>query len=110
MPPPARSRCTSRTSPWKGCRSRAGPRGSKAGAPWKAGVRAPGGTRDDSFAVMELIDHAFSTAGDYERFFFLGDKRYHHIIDTKTGQPAARSRSVTIYAKNTFSPYAPGAA
>jgi thiamine biosynthesis lipoprotein len=76
--------------------------GSKSGAAWKAGVRDPRGGRDDYFAVMELIDHSFSTAGDYERFFFLDGKRYHHIIDTKTGQPANRSRSVTLYAKNAF--------
>ena len=72
--------------------------GSKGGQPWTAGVRDPRGGRSDVFATLKLVDHAFSTAGDYERFFFLNGKRYHHIIDPKTGYPATRSRSVTIYA------------
>jgi FAD:protein FMN transferase len=72
--------------------------GSKGGQPWTAGIRDPRGGRNDVFGVLRLIDHAFSTAGDYERFFILDGKRYHHIIDPKTGYPATRSRSVTIYA------------
>jgi thiamine biosynthesis lipoprotein len=72
--------------------------GSKEGQPWTAGIRDPRGARDDVFAVLKLVDHAFSTAGDYERFFVKDGKRYHHIIDPKTGYPAARARSVTIYA------------
>ncbi|HEU4617367.1 MAG TPA: FAD:protein FMN transferase [Gammaproteobacteria bacterium] len=76
--------------------------GSKGGKPWTAGIRDPRGARDSFFAVLKLEDHAFSTAGDYERYFFLDGKRYHHIIDPKTGYPATRSRSVTIYAPNAF--------
>ncbi len=72
--------------------------GSKGGKPWTTGIRDPRSGRDDVFAVMQLVDHAFSTAGDYERYFILGGKRYHHIIDPKTGYPATKSRSVTIYA------------
>jgi FAD:protein FMN transferase len=72
--------------------------GSKDGQPWTAGIRDPRGGRADVFAIMRLIDHAFSTAGDYERFFILDGKRYHHILDPRTGHPATRSRSVTIYA------------
>lgn len=74
--------------------------GSKNGAPWVTGIRDPRGGRSDVFAKMMLTNHAFSTAGDYERYFMLGGKRYHHIIDPKTGYPATRSRSVTIYAPN----------
>jgi FAD:protein FMN transferase len=72
--------------------------GSKGGQPWTAGIRDPRGAAADVFATLKLVDHAFSTAGDYERFFFLEGKRYHHIIDPKTGFPAIRSRSVTVYA------------
>jgi len=73
------------------------------GAPWRVGVRDPRG-RDatDYFAMLEVEDHAFSTAGDYERSFLKGDKRYHHIIDPRTGYPATASRSVTIWAKDAF--------
>ncbi len=65
-----------------------------------AGVRDPRGGLGDYFAVCPVLDHAFSTAGDYERSFVLSGKRYHHIIDPKTGYPAQGARSVTIYAKD----------
>jgi len=68
------------------------------GTPWIAGVRDPRGEEGDHFAVMPVRDHAFSTAGDYERAYVVDGKRYHHIIDPRTGYPATRSRSVTIWA------------
>ncbi len=73
------------------------------GAPWRVGVRDPRG-RDatDYFAMLEVEDHAFSTAGDYERSFIKNGKRYHHILDPRTGYPSTTSRSVTIWAKDAF--------
>lgn len=77
--------------------------GNKAdGTPWMAGVRDPRGPETQSIAIMPVVDHAFSTAGDYERSYLIGTKRYHHIIDPRTGQPATASRSVTIYAPTAF--------
>jgi thiamine biosynthesis lipoprotein len=70
------------------------------GSPWIAGVRDPRGPEGDYFAVMPVVDHAFSTAGDYERAYVVDGKRYHHIIDPRTGYPATASRSVTIWAKD----------
>lgn len=70
------------------------------GSPWMSGVRDPRGPRDKSFGTIELTDHAFSTAGDYARAFVLDGKRYHHIIDPRTGYPATACRSVTIWSKD----------
>jgi FAD:protein FMN transferase len=68
------------------------------GTPWVSGVQDPRGEQGRFFAVLELTDHAFSTAGDYARAYVVDGKRYHHIIDPKTGYPAAACRSVTIWA------------
>lgn len=68
------------------------------GSPWVSGVQDPRGEQGRFFAVLELTDHAFSTAGDYARAYVVGGKRYHHIIDPKTGYPATACRSVTVWA------------
>jgi thiamine biosynthesis lipoprotein len=68
------------------------------GSEWQAGIRDPRGPESKWFAKLPLSDHAFSTAGDYERAYLVGGKRYHHIIDPRTGYPATASRSVTIWA------------
>lgn len=71
------------------------------GSPWRVGIRDPRGKEGQYFAVLDVENHAFSTAGDYERFFMSKDnKRYHHILDPRTGYPATASRSVTIWAKD----------
>jgi len=54
---------------------------------WKIGVRNPRGT--GIIAVVELENCAIATSGDYERFFMVDGKRYHHILDGKTGFPAS---------------------
>lgn len=64
--------------------------------PWKAGIQDPRGPSDVVFAAIDLTDRAFSTSGDYERFFMRDGRRYHHILDPATGEPAAKCRSVTI--------------
>jgi FAD:protein FMN transferase len=68
------------------------------GREWQAGIRDPRGKEGSFFAMLPVTDHAFSTAGDYERSYVVGGKRYHHILDPRTGRPATASRSVTIWA------------
>jgi thiamine biosynthesis lipoprotein len=76
--------------------------GQKGEANWMVGVRDPRGAPRDVIAKMPIKDHAFSTAGDYERSFILNGRRYHHIIDPRTGYPATASREVTVFAPNAF--------
>jgi FAD:protein FMN transferase len=72
--------------------------GLKDGKPWRLGLRDPRGPEGQIFATLDLSDGTFSTAGDYERFFIKDGRRYHHIIDPDTGEPASGCRSVTIVA------------
>jgi thiamine biosynthesis lipoprotein len=73
------------------------------GTAFKVGVRDPRGrSESDFFATLEVVDHAFSTAGDYERSFVKDGRRYHHIIDPRTGFPAEACRSVTVWAPDAF--------
>lgn len=68
------------------------------GSPWVSGIQDPRAAQGAFFATIELTDHAFSTAGDYARSYVIGKRRYHHIIDPRTGYPATASRSVTVWA------------
>ncbi len=73
--------------------------GLRDGRSWRVGVRDPRGARDDYFAHLELSDTSTSTSGDYERYFFIDGVRYHHILDPRTGRPAAPAdtlRSATV--------------
>jgi len=73
--------------------------GERGDRPWRAAIRDPRGPADQPFAVLDLTDETLSTSGDYERFFIADGRRYHHIIDPGTGEPASGCRSVTIVAK-----------
>jgi thiamine biosynthesis lipoprotein len=65
------------------------------GSPWKIGVQHPR-ERDKTLAVLELSDKYISTSGDYERFVIREKKRYHHIIDPRTGKPSRGVISATL--------------
>ncbi|MEO8309294.1 MAG: FAD:protein FMN transferase [Pseudomonadota bacterium] len=73
--------------------------GDRFGKPWMIGIRHPD-RKDEVVLRMPLEDAAFSTSGDYERFFDEGGVRYHHILDPKTGMSPHSVRSVTIIASN----------
>ncbi len=76
--------------------------GKKANEPWRVAIRDPRGPANSYFATAPIADHSFSTSGDYERGFVKDGVRYHHILDTRTGQPARASRSVTVRARDAF--------
>ena len=42
---------------------------------------------NEYMGIIKLSNESLSTSGDYERYFIKDNKRYHHIIDPKTGYP-----------------------
>ncbi len=75
--------------------------GQKGNKPWVVGIQDPGAP--GYFATLALRDEAVATSGNYERYFTIGGKRYHHILNPRTGMPAAGVRSVSIVAKDCMS-------
>ncbi|MEE2757250.1 MAG: FAD:protein FMN transferase [Myxococcota bacterium] len=70
--------------------------GRKPDGPWTVGIRHP--RQAELLVEFPIRDRSIVTSGDYERFFMMGSRRYHHILDLKTGMPARNSVSVTILA------------
>lgn len=68
-----------------------------AGQPWTVGIKHPRRT-DQLLATMRAEDVAIATSGDYERSFEQDGRRYHHILDPRTGYPATESQSITVVA------------
>jgi thiamine biosynthesis lipoprotein len=69
------------------------------GSNWRIGVQNPNSERGESLGVVEVADKAVVTSGIYERFFIQDGKKYHHILDTKTGYPVdSNLASVSIIA------------
>ena len=65
---------------------------------WVTGITNPDKTSEESFVCKVVLkDTSLVTSGDYERFYVVDGKRYHHIIDPKTNQPAAYFSSVSIF-------------
>lgn len=73
--------------------------GSKGGTPWRVGIQHPriataGGA---PLATLELHDgEAIGTSGDYQRYFELDGRRYSHLIDPRTAEPATGTQAVTV--------------
>ena len=73
--------------------------GDRQGQPWRVGIRDP----DDAnkiIAKLPLSNVAFSTSGDYERYFDQAGVRIHHIINPSSGRPASKVRSATVIASS----------
>ena len=67
--------------------------------PWHIGIRDP--REKGVIAGLDINDgEAVFTSGDYERFYMEQGKRYHHILDPRTGYPARNSQSVTVVHSN----------
>ena len=74
-------------------------RGKNAERAWRIGIQNP--THSGVLATLKLKhDTCVFTSGNYERFYEYQGKRYHHIIDPRSGYPASSSASVTVLSKD----------
>ncbi len=73
--------------------------GSNGLQPWHIGIRHP--RKNGVLASIRTQgDESIFTSGDYERYFTYQNQRYNHIIDPRTGYPAAKTVSVTVICNN----------
>lgn len=67
------------------------------GSPWSIGIQNPLRARGESLFSLKPSGSSVVTSGVNERFFIKDGKRYHHILDPRTGAPAqSRLLSVTV--------------
>ena len=73
------------------------------GSGWNTGVTNPRRLTPDDPAYslyINIKDISCVTSGDYERYYTVDGKRYHHIIDKDTLMPADYFSSITVLVKD----------
>lgn len=67
---------------------------------WPVGIQDPDKSPFDTAAApaaaLLVRNTSVVTSGDYQRYYIVGGKRVHHIIDPETLFPGGRYRSVTV--------------
>ncbi len=72
------------------------------GSPWSVAIENPGipGSRDEYIRELSLSSGAMVTSGSYQRYYTVGGKNYHHIIDKDTLYPSEYFLSVSVVCDN----------
>lgn len=64
---------------------------------WVIGVENPDATEDLPYLeFLDLDKFSLVTSGNYQRFYTVNGKNYHHIIDTKTNMPSKYFKMVSV--------------
>ena len=71
------------------------------GERWTVGVENPDREAEEAYiAYLALAGESVVTSGSYQRYYTVGDKNYHHIIDPETLMPSERYLSVTVVCRD----------
>lgn len=71
--------------------------------PWRVGIKNPLNPNSDPILIIPVANKSVVTSGGYERFFIQDDKRYHHILNSKSGFPVENDiLSATILLENSM--------
>ena len=69
--------------------------GDKNGEPWSVGIQNP--RQPGPLASLKLKSgEAIGTSGDYQRYFEFDGKRYCHLLDPRSGEPAMHTQALTV--------------
>jgi thiamine biosynthesis lipoprotein len=71
------------------------------GTKWHIAIRHPR-KADAYWGMIDILSGGVATSGDYENYFEKNGRRYCHIIDPKTGYPADKCVSATVWGDNTM--------
>ncbi len=71
--------------------------GTLQGRPWRVGLRDPRAPQQ-LLGVLALSGGVVAASGDYERGFELAGRRYHHILDPRSGQPSQGLQGLALVA------------
>ncbi len=69
------------------------------GSAWVGGVEDPwamAAGETVSLVSIQLTDLSLVVSGDYQRYYYVGDEKYHHLIDPDTLYPADYFNSVSV--------------
>ena len=78
--------------------------GSRAdGTHWRIGIQDPDAPRGTSLGVVKVVGKSVVTSGIYEHYFVQNGKKYHHIMDPRTGYPVDNGLTqVTVISDSSF--------
>ena len=66
--------------------------------PWRVAIKNPFAPDERAAGFLDLRGGAVVTSGDYEKYFIHRGRKYHHIIDARTGRVRDDIASVTVTA------------
>lgn len=70
---------------------------------WGIGIQNPDESVFKDGATLDTVfgnNISVVTSGDYQRFYFVGDKKYHHLIDGDTLMPGTNFKAVSVVVKD----------
>lgn len=64
--------------------------------PWVVGIQAPWGDHSEYVHALYVNQESVVSSGDYQRYYIVDGKNYHHIIDPATLYPGKQWKAVSV--------------
>ena len=71
------------------------------GTPWKIGIQNPANS-EEILGIVEVNNKSLGISGDYQTYVEIQGKKYHHIMDKKTGYPVEDKKLVVVMCDSAF--------